>query len=116
MDASASQREICRRIGAAFVPPAAGSKLGIARAVGAVHLPLNGLRHPVEGETCGWYVWAGEALFDAPDFFQPMHIEHVSSRCHEILPYLGLAPGWRFLIADGYEDMWYDSSLLELPA
>ena len=53
------------------------------------------------GETSGWYVWAGEAFSDAPDFFQPMHIEHVISRCPEILPYLGLAPGWRFLIADG---------------
>jgi hypothetical protein len=58
---------------------------------------------------------AGEALSDAADFFQPMHIEHVSTRCPEILPYMGLPPGWRFLIADGYEDVWYDSSLLEFP-
>ena len=28
------------------------------------------------------------------------------------LPYLGLAPGWRFLIAPGYEDVWYDEKLL----
>jgi hypothetical protein len=21
--------------------------------------PLNGLRHPTEGETCGWYIWGG---------------------------------------------------------
>lgn len=115
MDASVTQQEICRRVGAAFVPPETGSKLGIARDVGSGSLPLNGLRHPVEVETCGWYVWAGDTS-DAPDFFQPMHIEHVGIRCPEILPYLALAPGWRFLIADGYEDVWYDSSLLDLPA
>jgi len=21
--------------------------------------PLNGLRHPVAGDACGWYIWAG---------------------------------------------------------
>ncbi len=26
----------------------------------------------------------------------------------EVLPYLALPPGWRFLIADGYEDGWFD--------
>jgi hypothetical protein len=26
--------------------------------------------------------------------------------------YLGLAPGWRFLIAPGYEDVWFDEILL----
>jgi hypothetical protein len=28
--------------------------------------------------------------------------------------YLGLAPGWRFLIGeDGYEDVWFDPDLLQ---
>lgn len=26
---------------------------------------------------------------------------------------LGLAEGWRFLIAPGHEDVWYDASLLD---
>ncbi|WP_459213513.1 immunity protein Imm33 domain-containing protein [Paraburkholderia caribensis] len=28
------------------------------------------------------------------------------------MPYLGLPPGWRFLIAEGYEDVWEDAKLL----
>jgi hypothetical protein len=27
---------------------------------------------------------------------------------------LGLPPGWRFLIAPGYLDVWYDASLLDI--
>ena len=41
-----------------------------------------------------------------------MHLEHLFGRCQRVLPYLALPPGWRFLIADGYEDVWRDDSLL----
>jgi hypothetical protein len=88
--------------------------VGVAAAVGTGLLPLNGLRHPIEGATCGWYIWAGEEPSESSDFFQPLHVEHLSERCAEVLPYLGLAPGWRFLIANGHEDVWYDPSLLEV--
>ena len=29
----------------------------------------------------------------------------------QIKKYLGLAPGWRFLIAGDYEDVWFDERL-----
>jgi hypothetical protein len=29
-------------------------------------------------------------------------------------PYLALPPGWRFLIAPDYEDVWFDESLLHI--
>lgn len=45
-------------------------------------------------------------------FFQPLHRAHISELCPQVVPYLGLPPGWRFLIADGYEDVWFDPSLL----
>ena len=31
----------------------------------------------------------------------------------EVLPYLGLAPGWRFLLAPGHVDVWFDPATLE---
>ena len=30
------------------------------------------------------------------------------------LKYLALPPGWRFLEADGHEDVWHDSVLLDI--
>jgi len=75
-------------------------------------MPINGLRHFHEGNTTGWYIWAGE-FSDAPDFFKPMHLFHLQEYYPELLKYLGLPPGNRFLIDNkGYEDVWFDEGLL----
>ena len=113
-DLAAKQQALCRRFGTECVPPAPGTKLGVAMVVGSGLLPLHGLRHPAKGDTCGWYLWAGEAMSDASDFFEPLHVDHLTERCPSVLPYLGLGPGWRFLIANGHEDVWYDASLLDV--
>ena len=85
----------------------------MAEGVVSGQLPLNGLRHrPVDG-TSGWYFWAGELLSDADDFFAPYHLVHLEETRPELLPYLALPPGWRFLIAPGQEDVWFDESLFE---
>jgi hypothetical protein len=106
------QRETCRRFGAEFVPAPNNQKVGIAEGVRSGLYPINGLRHPPSGDTSGWYVWAGESMSDDPDFFVPLHVEHLDEWCPQVKKYLGLPPGWRFLIADGYEDVWFDESLL----
>lgn len=108
------QRQVCQKYGASHYPSPSHLKAGIARNVHAGAAPINGLRHPPAGDTTGWYIWAGEELSDAPDFFEPLHVEHLVERCPEVLPYLGLPPGWRFLIAPDYEDVWYDESLLKI--
>jgi hypothetical protein len=46
------------------------------------------------------------------DFFVPTHAAHLTEYRPICLPYLALPPGWRFLLAPGYEDVWYDESLL----
>jgi hypothetical protein len=96
------------------LPSALNLKLGISDNFFSGEVPLNGLRHPPEGDTCGWYLWAGETLSDAADFFKPLHVSHLVDRSPSIMRYLGLPPGWRFLVADAYEDVWFDSTLLEI--
>lgn len=112
-DLTIEQQDVCRRFGAKFDPPRAESKVGIALQTHG-QLPLNALRHPPEADTCGWYVWWGDTLSWGPAFFQPLHVEHLSDRCPEILPYLALAPGWRVQVAPGHEDVWYDANLLDV--
>ena len=75
-------------------------------------MPLNGLRHLPEVGTTGWFIWAGESLSSDPEFFQPLHVQHLLDWCPDVIPYLGLPPGWRFLIAPGHEDVWFDQTLL----
>lgn len=109
-----AQQEVCKRAGVAFVPSAPQSKIGISRNVRHGVLPINGLRHPPAGDTTGWYIWAGEDLSDDPDFFVPLHVEHLADWCPNVLRFLGLPPGWRFLIANEHEDVWEDPSLLNV--
>ena len=110
------QRQVCEQYQVDFCPPAKGSKLGIARDVVRKDiLPLNGLRHPVVRDTCGWYIWRGEEIpQDDDDYFDPMHVSHLPEECPEALPFLALPPGWRFLVAGDYVDVWYDESLLNV--
>jgi hypothetical protein len=108
------QRHVCRSYGAGFSPPAPGSKLGVARDAATDLQPLNGLRHPPEGDTCGWYLWRGDVLSQAEDYFQPMHVEHLATKCPQALDFLALPPGWRFLLAPDQLEVWYDESLLRV--
>ncbi len=114
-DVKSIQRELCRLYNAPFFEAPGHLKLGIAENVRSGLQPINGLRHPPEGDASGWYVWAGEALPEDEDFFQPLHIDHLDEWHPGLQKYLGLAPGWRFLIdSNGHEDVWEDPTLLEV--
>ena len=107
------QQSFCRAHSAEFVPAPGESKLGYALSTEG-SMPINGLRHPVMGETNGWYIWNGERFSTADDFFVPMHTGHVCGKYPEIVKLLGLPPEYRFLLAGDYLDVWFDSSLLEI--
>lgn len=108
-----NQKRTCTRLGVECVPSPAHMKLGIsAAALAGGVMPLNGLRHPPKGDTTGWYIWAGEEYSEDPDFFLPLHVSHLAEVRPEVLPYLGRPPGWRFLVAGDYEDLWFDATLL----
>lgn len=111
-DEHSSQKVTCERFGAAFVGVAPVEIVGIAISTLALK-PLNALRHPPEGDTCGWYIWGGGEFEESEEFFQPLHAEHLIHYCPDLLPYLGLGPGWRVLLAPGYEDVWFDSKLVD---
>ena len=83
-----------------------------SRTVG--EMPINGLRHPPEEDNSGWYVWFGEVYSKDADFFVPLHAKHLVQQCPEIIELLGLPPGYRFLRAGEYLDIWFDPSLLEI--
>ena len=108
------QKNICKKYGAKFFESPPELKVGISLNVKDGLQPINGLRHPPERDTTGWYIWAGEDFSDDPDFFVPLHVEHLHEWCPQIIKYLGLPPGWRFLTANDYEDVWEDPSLLDI--
>lgn len=107
-----AQSRVAGRFGVEPLLPERNAKVGIAQNVQSGAQPLNALRHRPERDTSGWYVWAGEELSNDPEFFVPLHISHLAEWCPDLLPYLGLPPGWRVLLVPGYEDVWFDESLL----
>jgi hypothetical protein len=112
-DVQHSQRAVCAAQGTSWVCSPAHLKVGVALNVKTSLVPVNGLRRPPEGDITGWYIWAGEDLSSDPDFFVPLCVAHLPDWRPEILKFLGLPPGWRFLTDGSYEDVWEDPSLLE---
>lgn len=105
------QLAICRKYRANPEIAVSDSKLGIA--IHTLHLkPLNGLRHPAEAGTCGWYIWGGTEASSGEDFYSPLHVSHLSSYAPDAVKYLCLPAGYRFLTDGKYEDVWFDSNLL----
>jgi hypothetical protein len=107
------QRQKCAEYGAEFAAVGAEQMVGVSRSLFSGRWPINGLRHPPEAGTTGWYLWSGTELSDTDDFFAPIHVQHVLDEHSKLAQYLGLAPGWRFLFDDTHEDVWYDPLLLK---
>ena len=111
---SEEQEATCRKYSVPYVPSPRDLRVGISRNVRDGVLPINGLRHPPTGETTGWYIWAGGEPSDRPDFFETLHVEHLREWCPHAIRFLGLPPGWRFLVSEEHEDVWEDSSLRDV--
>lgn len=101
------QLETCTPLGVEAYPDPEFLKAGVGRETRG---PVHGLRHTPEGDTTGWYIWRGE-YSDADHFFEPLHVRHLAERMPEVMLYLALPPGWRFLLAPGHKDAWYDEKL-----
>ncbi len=113
MDLIKEQKIVCEQYDSFYTESPSFLKVGISANIKDGIYPINGLRHPIEGDSTGWYIWAGDYSSD-PNFFVPLHVEHLKDWCPQVIRFLGLAPGWRFLIAPNYEDVWKDISILDV--
>ncbi|TWG18929.1 hypothetical protein FHU34_114303 [Micromonospora taraxaci] len=115
INVSAAQRDVCRRFAVEPSPPTQQTMIGIALSRPRELEPLNALRHPISGNSNGWFVWRGPGIpQDDDEFFAPIHIEHLDEYAPELEPYLALPPGWGVVLAPDYEDVWYDETLLDV--
>jgi hypothetical protein len=106
------QKEICNKFQSKWNP--INKKLMVGCASELNSNPINGLRHPEEKGTTGWFIWTGD-YSDSDDFFKPVCAEHLLQKRPQLIKYLGLDIGHRFLIDEkGYEDIWFDEKLTKL--
>lgn len=108
------QKGICKRYSAEFTPTDLEAMIGLSDNTDGINIPINGLRHPPEGQGSGWFIWSGKELSEKSDFFKPTHAKHLKDNCSMILKFLGLPPGYRFLYTGDYLDIWYDPKLLNI--
>lgn len=110
------QKAVCERLKVDFVPVDFAALIAVNSSLFSSIVPINGLRHPKHGKIEGWYLWSGlEFSQEDENFFEPLHVEHLIEQQPLVLKYLGLLAGWRFQIDErGYEDVWFDISLLDI--
>lgn len=70
-------------------------------------MPIYGTRIALpQNGTVSWFIHCGEHS-DAADFYQPVHTAHMAELLPQVVNYLHLPPGAKFIIDDqGYEDVW----------
>ena len=108
---TALQRQTCIEHDATYTLCHAEMRLGLAANVTSATRELNGVRVLPVGDACGWYIWAGDAYAEPPEFFIPLRARSLLNWAPQALPFLGLPPGWRFQIgADGVK-VWKDTTL-----
>lgn len=106
------QKEICLVYNSKWNP--INKKLLIGVSANLNNDPINGLRHPAEKGTTGWFIWTGE-YSENSDFFQPVHAEHLLQNRPDVIKYLGLDVGFRFLTDNkNYQDVWHDEKLKKI--
>lgn len=102
----AEQKLLCEEFGSNYVEVKGDDVVAVA-----VHSlnkePLVGLRKaPQTDENISWFIYGGE-LGEGEDFFETMSIKKLQEILPEVLPYLALQQGFRFMIdGDDYEDVW----------
>jgi len=64
------QRSYCEELDQQYVAARPDLKVGFALETRG-RIPINGLRHPPEGDTTGWYLWCGEEFPSGDDSFLP---------------------------------------------
>jgi len=95
----AEQKLLCEEVGSAYVEVTGDDVVAVA-----VHT-LKQDKKPETAENISWYIYGGEP--SSEETFETMTVRELQDIAPEVLPYLALETGFRFMIdADDYEDVW----------
>lgn len=100
------QAEICKNYGVSPLEP----EEKVAIALNALNdSPIYGTRIELpENGDISWFFYCGK-YSKADDFYQVIHTKHLYDKLPEVVNYLYLPEGSKFIIdRNGYEDIWFD--------
>ncbi|WOE32100.1 MULTISPECIES: hypothetical protein [unclassified Acinetobacter] len=109
----AEQKLLCEEVESAYIEVSGDDVVAVATQT-LNQEPIVGIRKIAEGpENVSWYIYGGE-LPDGDAVFSTMTIKELQEIIPEVLPYLALDTGYRFMIdSDDYEDVWKESDISE---
>ncbi len=102
----AQQNEICSKY--SILPQLPDGHVAVA--LGTLGLnPIYGTRIKLpENGTISWFFYCGEHS-EVDDFYQAIHTQHLQQELPEVIKYLYLPEGSKFIIdREGYEDVWFE--------
>lgn len=100
------QKLLCEEFGSVYIEVSGDDVIAVA--VQTLNKdPLVGIRkQPTTDENVSWYIYGGE-LEEGIDNFETMTVRELQDIAPDVLPYLALDVGFRFMIdGDDYEDVW----------
>lgn len=102
----AEQKLLCEEVESAYIEVKGDDVVAIAVQT-LDQEPIVGIRKPAETpENISWYIYGGE-LPEGDAVFETISIKKLQDILPEVLPYLALDVGYRFMIdGDDYEDVW----------
>lgn len=102
----AEQKLLCEEVESAYIEVKGDDVVAVA--VQTLNQdPIVGIRKvPETAENVSWYIYGGE-LPEGEAVFETMTIKKLQDILPDVLPYLALDIGYRFMIdGDDYEDVW----------
>ncbi|MFW1755285.1 immunity protein Imm33 domain-containing protein [Acinetobacter wanghuae] len=102
----AEQKLLCEEVGSAYVEVSGDDVVAVAVKT-LDQDPIVGIRKkPETEENISWFIYGGEQVSNEDDF-ETMTVRELQDIIPDVLPYLALEQGFRFMIdGDDYEDVW----------
>jgi hypothetical protein len=99
------QKLLCEEFGSQYIEVKGDDVIAVA--VDTLQKePLVGIRKKAESENVSWFIYGGELAADL-ESFEMMTVRELQDILPDVLPYLALDIGYRFMIdQDDYEDVW----------
>ncbi|WP_445115933.1 immunity protein Imm33 domain-containing protein [Acinetobacter sp. WZC-1] len=99
------QKLVCEEFDSAYIKVSEEDVIALATQT-LTREPIVGLRKKPADDGVAWFIYGGE-LEEGEDFFETMTVRELEKILPEVVPYLALEEGFRFMIdRDDYEDIW----------
>ncbi len=105
-----TQQECCEHYSSNYTPTELEQLVVISDGIYEGAVPVEGVRYPSPSHMTGWWLTTDNYNGDV-DTLQSVHFRHIVEKRPELAIYMGLKPGYRFLLGGKDEHVWFDEKV-----